>query len=48
LIGDEGLIVHPGYFFDMPRDGYLVLSLLPPPEPFADAVERLCRRLDQG
>jgi hypothetical protein len=48
LIHEEGLILHPGYFFDMPRDGFLVLSLLPRPAPFAEAVERLCRRLDEG
>ncbi len=48
LLREEGLILHPGYFFDMPRDGFLVLSLLPRPAPFAEAVERLCRRLDKG
>ncbi|MFO0755270.1 MAG: pyridoxal phosphate-dependent aminotransferase [Byssovorax sp.] len=47
LIRGEGLVVHPGYFFDMPRDGFLVLSLLPPPALFAEAVERLCRRIDR-
>ena len=27
----DGVLVHPGYFFDFPREAYLVLSLLPPP-----------------
>ncbi|HEX4824493.1 MAG TPA: pyridoxal phosphate-dependent aminotransferase [Candidatus Polarisedimenticolaceae bacterium] len=31
----QGVAVHPGYFFDFPADGYLVVSLLPPPSSFA-------------
>jgi len=30
LLGEASVLVHPGSFFDFPRDGYLVLSLLPP------------------
>jgi len=33
--------VHPGYFFDFPREAYLVVSLLPAPEVFADAAARM-------
>ncbi|AKT41840.1 pyridoxal phosphate-dependent aminotransferase [Chondromyces crocatus] len=47
LVRDEGLIVHPGYFFDMPRDGFLVVSLLPEATPFADAAHRLAARLSR-
>jgi hypothetical protein len=36
--------VHPGYFFDFPREAWLVVSLLPPEALFADAFARvLCR-----
>jgi hypothetical protein len=28
---ERGVAVHPGYFFDFPGDGFLVLSLLTPP-----------------
>ena len=35
------MLVHPGYFFEFPAEAYLVLSLLPEPLVFADAVERL-------
>jgi alanine-synthesizing transaminase len=41
LLEQADVLVHPGYFFDFPRDGFLVLSLLPRPEAFAGGVERL-------
>jgi len=34
LLGRHGVAVHPGYFFDFPADGYLVVSLLPEPGAF--------------
>ena len=43
LVEREGILVHPGYFFDFPREAYLVVSLLPPPAAFADACARLLR-----
>ena len=36
-----GVLVHPGHFYDFPADGYLVLSLITPPETFRDGVRRL-------
>jgi len=39
----EGLFVHPGFFFDFTREGFLVLSLLP--EDFPEGIERLVNRL---
>jgi alanine-synthesizing transaminase len=45
LLREEGVIVHPGYFFDFDRDGFLVVSLLPPGDVFREAVPRLLRRL---
>lgn len=39
---DEGLLVHPGYFFDFPVDeAWLVVSLLPEPDVFARGIDRL-------
>ena len=35
LVRDHGIVVHPGYFFDMEREGFLVVSLLPHPDVFA-------------
>jgi len=36
----EGVAVYPGYFFDFPHEGYLVVSLLPPIEIFARGLRR--------
>jgi alanine-synthesizing transaminase len=45
LLSRDGVLVHPGYFFDFATDDYLVLSLLPEPERFAEGVRRLSRTL---
>jgi DNA-binding transcriptional MocR family regulator len=39
---ERGVLVQPGYFFDVPGDGHMVLSLLPRPDQFEEGVERLC------
>ncbi len=41
---EDGVLVHPGYFFDLRGGTFLVLSLLPAPELFADAIARLVAR----
>jgi alanine-synthesizing transaminase len=41
LLHDAHVIVHPGYFFDFPTEAFLVVSLLPEPGLFAQALERL-------
>lgn len=46
LVREEGILVHPGYFFDMEREGFLVVSLLPDPKAFASAASRLIHRLE--
>jgi hypothetical protein len=43
LLRAEHILVHPGYFFDFPREAYLVVSLLPREDVFSDAVARLLR-----
>ena len=45
LLLASGVLVHPGYFFDFPQEAFLVLSLLPPPDAFAEGVDRLLRLL---
>jgi alanine-synthesizing transaminase len=47
LVRQDGVIVHPGYFFDFDRDGFLVLSLLLQPAAFREGVARLMRRIAQ-
>jgi aspartate/methionine/tyrosine aminotransferase len=41
LIERDGVVVHPGYFFDFETDGHLVLSLLTEPRIFDEGVRRL-------
>ena len=45
LVEEDGVLVHPGFFFDFPGEGYLSVSLLPRPEEFARAALRLLARL---
>ncbi len=45
LVREEGVIVHPGHFFEFDRDGFLVVSLLPENAAFRDGVRAVVRRL---
>ena len=47
LLSEDDVLVHPGYFFDFPREAYLVLSLLPARSDFDEAVRRVLARLDR-
>jgi alanine-synthesizing transaminase len=42
----DGVLVHPGFFFDFPRESFLVLSLLPPQDLFGEGIDRLVRRFE--
>jgi len=44
LLDQDNTLVHPGYFYDFHRDGFLVVSLLPPVEVFRDGITRLIAR----
>ncbi len=48
LLEEDGVLVHPGYFFDFDREAHLVASLLPPPATFAEGVARLVGRISAG
>ena len=41
LLTQAGVSVHPGHFYDFPSKGFLVLSLLPAPEVFTDALSKV-------
>jgi alanine-synthesizing transaminase len=43
LLRSEGVLTHPGYFFDFPRESFLVVSLLPPEASFSDGIARVLR-----
>jgi aspartate/methionine/tyrosine aminotransferase len=42
---DAGVQVHPGYFFDFPSPGFLVVSLLPAQDAFAQGARALAEAL---
>lgn len=44
LLERDQVIVHPGYFFDFPREAFVVVSLLPEPAIFEEGVRRLLAR----
>ncbi len=41
LLRDHDVLVQPGFFYDFERSGYLVLSLLTPPDVFREGVRRI-------
>ncbi|HVL68212.1 MAG TPA: pyridoxal phosphate-dependent aminotransferase [Vicinamibacterales bacterium] len=41
LLERHDTLVHPGFFFDFPREAFLVLSLLPDPAVFREGVARI-------
>ena len=43
LVERERILVHPGFFFDFPHEAFVVVSLLPAEDVFAEAFERLLR-----
>jgi len=48
LLAEEDVLVHPGYFFDFPREAYLILSLLPEPADFEEGLRRILARAGSG
>jgi aspartate/methionine/tyrosine aminotransferase len=46
LVDRAGVLAHPGYFFDFPRESYLVVSLLPDQDVFADGVGRVLQHVE--
>jgi aspartate/methionine/tyrosine aminotransferase len=46
LLDGAGVLVHPGYFFDFPREAYVIVSLLPPTALFEEGVSRVLRHFD--
>ncbi len=46
LIERDGVVVHPGFFFDFPHEAFIVMSLLPEPALFSDGLRRVLDRVD--
>jgi len=41
LLQKAHVLIHPGHFYDFPRDGYVVVSLIAPTESFRAGMERV-------
>ena len=48
LLQDAGILTQPGWYFDLPGDGWLVLSLLPPPDWFRTGVRLLVQTVERA
>ena len=48
LLDEAAVLVHPGYFFDLIGGTFLVVSLLPAGDRFAEGVRRLVDLLEGG
>lgn len=44
LLQESSVLVHPGYFFDFPRESFLIVSLLTPEPAFAEGLSRVLAR----
>jgi alanine-synthesizing transaminase len=44
LLERDGVLVHPGFFFDFPHEAFLVVSLLPEPSVFVQGMSRVLER----
>ena len=45
LLERDGVLVHPGFFFDFPHESFLVVSLLPETPEFVEGVTRVLERV---
>lgn len=48
LLAGSGVHVHPGHFYDLPANGYLVVSLISRETEFSTGLDTLLKRLDLG
>ncbi len=46
LLSKDGVLTHPGYFFDLRGGTFLVVSLIPPADLFRTGIARLVARVD--
>lgn len=48
LVEQDGVLVHPGYFFDFPREAFVVVSLLVAPDTFDAGVARVLAHVHEA
>jgi aspartate/methionine/tyrosine aminotransferase len=46
LIDRDGVLVHPGFFFDFPHEAFVVISLLAETQAFVEGLRRVLERVD--
>jgi aspartate/methionine/tyrosine aminotransferase len=46
LLDRDGVLVHPGFFFDFAHEAFIIVSLLPEPQVFVDGIRRVLERAD--
>ncbi len=46
FLKEDLVLVHPGYFFDFDLQGYIIVSLLPPPHIFQEGIRRVLGRIE--
>ncbi len=46
LLRRKSVLIYPGHFYDFPSDGYLVLSLITPPDDFRQGIQSLLESVD--
>lgn len=47
LLEEHNVLIHPGYFFDFPQSGYVVVSLLTPPNILQEGIVRMIKLLQK-
>ena len=45
LVEEDGVLVHPGFFFGFAREAFLVVSLLSEPAALSEGVRRILARI---
>ncbi|MGH7330270.1 MAG: aminotransferase class I/II-fold pyridoxal phosphate-dependent enzyme, partial [Polyangiaceae bacterium] len=48
LLREDGVLVHPGAFFDFESEAYVVVSLLTPERELEDGIEKIAARVEIG
>jgi alanine-synthesizing transaminase len=47
LLGEDNVLVQPGFFYDFESEAFLVVSLLTEPDMFREGCRRLLARVDR-
>jgi aspartate/methionine/tyrosine aminotransferase len=48
ILRQLSVLVHPGHFYDFPGDGYLIISLITPPDDFCRGIEQVLKLMNRN